>query len=1405
MRKSANGRDRTGSADGRDWIDRAPIGSAPTSPIVAVGASAGGMDAFGDLLGHVPAGSGLAFVLIQHLDPAHPSHLPEALARSTSLPVIEIEDGMRVEPDHVYVVPSHADVGIVEGVLALFPRSSQEPKPHLPIDLFFRALAADRGNQAIGIVLSGTGSDGAQGVRAIKAADGITFAQDPGSAQFSGVPAAAAATAAVDFCLPVPDLARELARVGGHPFIRGGAAELFANFEDEDQLRKALALVRSTVGIDFSDYKPAGIRRRLARRMALHRLTKLDEYVRLLRGDRGEVQALFDDILVHLTSFFREGDALEKLKQRVFPDLLRPKRGGNGAIRIWCAGCSTGEEAYSVLIALLEFLEQKGAGDLPIQLFGTDISEGAIEKARAGFYPDSVVREVSPERLARFFTKREGGFSISKSVRERCAFVKHDLATDTQFSRIDLVCCRNVLIDLGPELRRRVLARFHLALNEPGFLLMGRAENVVDGENLFRVVDRENKIFARLSVESLLPSGRARDRDPITPPLADVPAAAVPDLVRRTESFLLDAYAPPGVIVNARLEILHFRGRTGPYLEPAPGQPQHDLLKMARKGLAADLRIAISQARKRNSTVRRSGVRVEQQGSSLICDLVVIPLASPPDSREGVLAVLFETPAAVPETPTNGKGFEDGGSEGGPASGVDPQRLAGLEDELKVTKEYLQSSIDEHQRSSEELLSINEELVASNEQLQSLNEELQVAKGMLQSANEELSALNHEMQTRNAELNSANSDLLNILASVEVPIVIVDGDRRIRRFTPKARPIFKLLPADVGRPIDDIRPNLAVENLDRKIAAVIGTAAPHEEEVCSHEGRWYRLQIRPYTTVHHKVEGAVLSVVDVDALKRALGAAVWARDYAHATVEAVQVPLVVLTEKLEIVSTNRAFQDGYAGPPQAVGGNSRHDLIGGILGVPALRSSLERVREQDASFQGFELEYELPALGRRWLSLSARSVPMPDSGRLILLAVEDITARRHGEAERARLFLETEAAKASAEDANRTKDIFLATLSHELRTPLSTLLLSAELLRTGTLDQAMFRRTIDAIAAATKAQAQLIDDLLDISRIVTGKLTMELRAVSLNEVVLGAVDALTPTAERKRLEVQVQIDEALPPVAGDPVRLQQVVSNLLTNAIKFTPERGRVRVTVDAVGGRGRICVTDTGVGIESEFLAHIFNRFSQEDRGQTRAHGGLGLGLAIVQYLVEAHGGSVQAESAGKGQGATFTVSVPLMTKFEARHPRDEKDASAEEIIGSVKGVRILVVEDDPGTREALAEMLRLSGVDVQSAESVTAAMDLFEKFKPEILISDIAMPDDDGYSLLARVQALGSDRGGDVPALALTALASADDRRRAFEAGFGAHMAKPVDIDRLLAAVTKLLKPRRSSGADDRRAPGP
>ncbi|HXM38219.1 MAG TPA: chemotaxis protein CheB [Gemmatimonadales bacterium] len=1368
----------------------------PSFPIVGIGASAGGLEAFSQLLGEIPAKLGMAFVLIQHLDPTHPSSLVEALARKTPMPVHEIQDGMLVEPGNIYVIPPNAEVSLLQGAFAVTARKTRPGKMHLPIDVFFRALAAERRSQAIGVVLSGTASDGTEGLRAIKAEGGVTLVQEPTTAKFSGMPDSAISAGVVDVSLPIPDLAQELIRLARHPYMFGPVVEPPPQQGNEADFRRILVTLRDAVGVDFGEYKDSTIRRRLARRMAVRKSETLQDYAALLLENGEETQAFFDDLLIHVTSFFRDPKVFEVLKARVFPEILKHKH-ARDAIRMWVTGCSTGEEVYSLAICLSEFLGDARA-KRPIQIFGTDLSEAAVGKARAGVYPESAVASLRPEQLQRFFTRAEEGYRISKFIRDLCVFVRHDLGRDPPFSKLDLISCRNLLIYFNPALQQRALDTFHYCLNTPGFLVLGHSENVPGREDLFSVVDKTNKIFARTAVtKKLRHSGRRKGSTTGAAGVTQLPAepvVPVVDVSRQVDNLLLAQYAPPGVIVNERWEVLEFRGRTAPYLEPPPGQPQVSLLKMVREGLLSELRVALRHAKEEMTTIRREGVRVEAEGASRICSIVVVPLVAAPDRKERLFAVLFESVEVGPLA--EALKTRRAGDEGH----LTEARSDALEHELKATKEYLQSLIGEHQQANDALASTNEELVSSNEELQSMNEELETAKEELQSTNEELNTLNDEMHNRNVELNQVSNDVINLLNGVEIALVIVDAGLKIRRFTPKARSTLNLVPADVGRSIGDIRPNVNVAHLDQLITEVMETVTLKELEVQDREGRWYRMQIRPYKTVDNKIEGALLSVVDVDVLKRAREAAEWGREYAAGIVEAVQVPLLALDEKLVVQSANAAFYDVFGVSKAKTEGRSVFELGKGQWDVPDLRTRLAEVLPGHGQFQDLLVEREFPRIGKRTMSLAARPVRSGvGMAPRILLSIEDITDRERAERERDTLLHHAQAAEVEAEQATLAKDRFLAVLSHELRTPLSALLLQVTLLRRRIAEGAGVERTIDAIERAARIQARLTDDLLDVSRISSGKLDLAVERVDIRAVVREAIEMVRAMAEVKSVTLEEAVDESVGSVLGDPTRLRQVVWNLLTNAVKNTPAGGRITTGLDRANGRARIEVRDTGVGIEADFLPQIFDVFNQA--GPTKS-GGLGLGLAIVRHVVEQHHGTVQAMSPGAGQGATFTVTLPVLMDAGVQSEVD----GLEGVSGSeaprepvqpldLSGLRVLVVEDDADTRAPLVEMLSTTGAEVRAATSAAEALQIFKEFRPQLLLSDIGMPTEDGHSLIRRIRELGPARGGDVRALALTAMASAKDRDQALAAGFNMHLAKPIGFAELAEALLTLLHRRRAT----------
>ncbi len=1228
--------------------ERAPSAS---FPVVGVGASAGGFEAFTQLLDELPSDTGMGFVLIQHLDASHKSLLADSLKKATAMVVTQAIDGERLEPNHIYVIPPDADIAIDNDSLRLIPRNSEAGKLHLPVDSFFRSLAQERGPRAIGVILSGTASDGTEGLKAIKNEDGITFAQSPDTAKFDGMPRSAVDAGVVDYVLPIAELAQELVRLSQHPYVSDAPSSQPKT--DDATTNEVIAFLRKARGVNFGEYKTPTFQRRLARRMALRKIEQLKDYLQLLRDDPKEIGWLYEDIFIHVTSFFRDAEVFDSLKANVFPEILKKKAAAE-PIRLWAAGCSSGEEVYSLVIALLESLGD-AAEPNPIQIFGSDISEKSIQKARAGVYPESSLGDVSDERRRRYFTKVDNGYRINKTVRDLCVFVRHDLAKDPPFSKLDLVSCRNVLIYFDLGLQKRVLPTFHYALNQGGFLVLGHSESIAGFSQLFSPVDKTNKVFTRTVAASALqftprtevhPTAQVVNRSPKEQPRQ---AAAV---ARQLERLLLADYAPPGVLINENMDAVHFCGETGAFLQPSPGEPQNNILKMAREGLVPALRSAFAEAKKTMSLARVNGVVVDQKGSLATCDLVVAPFTAIPPTKEQLFLVLFE------EVGAQERSRFSNATPLGPDTQVEQRRVAKLESELAATKDYLQSLIDDRELTNEDLNAANEELVSGNEELQSMNEELETAKEELQSTNEELTTVNDELHTRNHEVGEINSDLVNILSTVDVPILILDRARCIRRFTPKAQNILNVLPSDVGRPLDDIKSNLKISDLDQQIARVIDSNEMYEAEVQDRNEVWYRLQIRPYKTTENKIDGATLCFVNINALKHHLSAA--------------------------------------------------------------------------------------------------------------------------------------EHAKTEAERATRAKDEFLATLSHEIRTPLSSMMMQAQSLARGDYPPRV-KRAGEAIERGTKMQVQLIDDLLDVSRIVTGMLKIERKPVDLCAVIRAALEGVAAPAERKQLQFELVLDETLGTVLGDPTRLQQVIANLLTNAVKFSSENGKITVVLDKVNGWARIKVSDTGCGVDPEFLPHIFNRFAQEDGSTVRRHGGLGLGLAIVRHLVEVHGGTIQGESAGRGKGAEFSVLLPLMATFDALDreglisdapaTNDSKSKSRADLL---KDLRILIVDDDLPTRDAVAEMLSETGANIRVAGSAPEAFIAVGDFRPEVLLCDIAMPGEDGYSLLRRVRAL--DVGQNIPAVALTALAGEDNRRRALSAGFQLHLVKPVDIDHLTQAVAQL-----------------
>ncbi|HUS24537.1 MAG TPA: chemotaxis protein CheB [Candidatus Binatia bacterium] len=832
-------------------------------PIVAIGASAGGLDALGTLLAAVPTDTGMAFVVVQHLDPHYASTLAEILDRSSTMPVRVVTDKAAVEPNRVYVIPPGRDMVIGDGLLHLAPRT-QVRGQHRPIDRFMRSLAEEHGHRAIGVVLSGSASDGTQGLEEIKAAGGITFAQDA-SAEHGGMPRSAIAAGCVDLVLAPGEIGREIGRIARHPYVAGTPLAPEAGRSAPAVIR-LLDQLRQATGVDFTNYKRNTLHRRITRRIVLHKLEGLAEYTQFVQENPGELEALYQDILINVTSFFRNPESFDALKQRVFPRLTADKQ-RHEPVRVWVLGCSTGEEAYSIAMAFTEYAEASGLR-VPLQVFATDLNGAGIERARAGIYAKGIAQDLSPERLRRFFVEVDGHYRICKPIRDMCVFARQNVLADPPFSRMDLISCRNMLIYLEPVLQQRLMPLLHFALRPAGFLWLGSSETIGSFRDLFELDDGKAKIYskrtaARMGMLPAMPRSAPRAPARDEPALPRLPAM---DPQREADRLLLARYAPAGVVVNEQLDIVQFRGDTSAYLAPSPGRASLNLVKMLRDGLLVPVRGALLRARRGDVPVHANGLRVKTPEGYRDVNVTVLPLKGS-GVAPGSLLVLFEEPhqaAAAVRAESRARASR----EAAPVESSE-REIARLKQELASTKEYLQSVIEQQEAANEELQSANEEVQSANEELQSINEELETSKEEIQSSNEELATVNDELQNRNQELSQSNNDLTNLLSSVQMAIVMLGRDLRIRRFTPAAERLFNLIPADVGRPIGDIKLRLDVPDLEPLLSEAIDTVSIKELDVQDRHGRWYSLRVRPYKTLENRIDGAVLVLVDVDSLKRA--------------------------------------------------------------------------------------------------------------------------------------------------------------------------------------------------------------------------------------------------------------------------------------------------------------------------------------------------------------------------------------------------------------------------------------------------------------------------------------------------------------------------------------------------------
>ncbi|HWR28424.1 MAG TPA: chemotaxis protein CheB, partial [Negativicutes bacterium] len=885
-------------------------------PIVGIGASAGGLAAFEAFFSAMPADtdSGMAFILVQHLAPDHKSLLSELIQRYTRMQVIEVEDGMKVEPNHAYIIPPNRDMAFLNGALQLLEPAAPRGQ-RLPIDFFFRSLAADQHERAIGIILSGTGSDGALGVRSIKAEGGMVMSQNPESTEYDGMPRSAIATGLVDYVLPPAEMPAQLSAFVAHAFGNLSRLPTPTAAPSEDALKKLFVLLRAHTGHDFSLYKPTTITRRVARRMAVNQIDDLNEYVRYLQHTPAELDLVFNDLLIGVTSFFRDKDAFAVLEAKVIPSLFEGKT-PDAPIRVWTAGCSTGEEAYSIAILLQERMEALKQ-HFNLQVFATDIDKKSVEQARAGLYSDSIIADVTPERLSRFFVQDlDGNYRVHKRIRDILVFSEQDLIKDPPFSKLDLISCRNLMIYMGAELQKKIIPLFHYALKPHGMLFLGTSETIGEYLDLFSTVDRQAKLYQRKD------GSLGSDRTLLLkymPPWVESTTVAKPagrstadkkiSLRELTEQGILKHCASTGALVNERGDFLYLHGHAGRYLEPTPGeQGLNNILKMAREGLKRDLTIALHKAVTQKKTIVHNGLQVKTNGDFSSVDITIHPIAVAPESAEGsnfFLVILEDTPLST--QPGHSEPFA-----GAPNDQARLENLAQIEElkrELRAKEEYLQSANEELETSNEELKSSNEEMQSVNEELQSTNEELETSKEELQSVNEELSTVNIELQTKLSDLALVNNDMNNLLAGTGVGTIFVDHQLRIRRFTPAVTQVINLIQSDVGRPVAHIASNLTgYDSLVEDLQVVLDSLAPREVEVRTKAGEWFLLRIRPYRTLENVIEGGVISFFDITEMKQIESALRETEAKCRVLFETMPQGVVFLNQEGQIINANSAAE-----------------------------------------------------------------------------------------------------------------------------------------------------------------------------------------------------------------------------------------------------------------------------------------------------------------------------------------------------------------------------------------------------------------------------------------------------------------------------------------------------------------
>jgi two-component system CheB/CheR fusion protein len=1213
----------------------------------------------------------------------------------------------------------------------------------LPIDRFFRSLAQDAGEQAIGVILSGTGSDGSRGIRDIHDAGGLVIAQSADSAKFDGMPNSAVNTGVVDFSLPPEDIPATLLRHIRHPL---GQTLPHPKPAPPEGMAAIFNLLRDACGIDFTYYKPDTVARRTERRLAISHIASLDEYAKYLASNPAELNQLYKDLLIGVTEFFRDPEAFSRLEHEILPSLLGDHDPAE-EVRIWVAACATGEEAYSVAMLVQEFLDSRQS-KRPVKIFATDAHRASLDAAAAGVYDKQSVAGLSPERLARFFVQRGETYQVSPELRKLLVFAQHNLLKDAPFTKLDLICCRNLLIYFQPVAQKKTLSLFHFGVKTGGVLFLGPSEGTGDLADEFDPIDTRWKFFRkrrdiRLPTEIRLSTNAAPPRARLETPTGWASTAASDALL--IGECLLDDCMPASLLVNERSEIVRTFGGANRFLSVQDGWFSSNMLTL----LAGELRVALAgalpRAFKEMRPVAFKGLRASLPDGERMLNVRVSPFRPDRASMAYCLIRLEELDKDAPATTANPHETD--------LNEASRENVISLESELRYTKENLQAMIEEMETSNEELQATNEELVASNEELQSTNEELH-------SVNEELYTVNGEYQKKIAELTELTADMDNLLAGTEVHTIFLDNSLCIRKFTPKIAEAFTLLPQDIGRSIGSFTYTLDHPSLMDDIRRVLETSERYEQPVRDRRGNWYLLRILPYRS-GVVVAGVLLTLVDIGRLKQAEEQA-RAKDEQLAGILRNSPSLIFIKDSEgRYLFTSLAFQRLVNCDPT---GKTVFDLF------PQDVAQTIADLEQRVFSEGVEVAGEV-------------GLPHPDGMHTYLRTMFPLRDASGAVTAMGGISTDVTQIKRSEEQAResvRQRDRFLATLSHELRNPLAAICSATSVIENLGASDAETPKWFKLIERRAWHMARLLDDLLDVCRITQNKVEIRKGAFDLRSIVSDALEETQTLFELRRLRLTTQIPDEPLIALGDPARLQQVAVNLLTNAAKYTPEEGQVWLTIAAEADGATIAVRDTGVGLSPEMVERAFDLFVQADETLDRADGGIGVGLTLVRSIVELHGGRVTAESDGPGRGSQFKVWLPLELAGE----------QAGAIVGTnnvaprpSRPLNILSVEDDSDIRKSLQAILELSGHQFRGASSAQEALDAVANATPDVMLIDIGIPDMNGYELGRRLRSQYSRE--QLMLVAVTGYGRPADREATQQAGFDAHLTKPFRVADLFSVL--------------------